>query len=208
MDGGGTGAWCVARGICRLILAAPSRTQGWGSKGGMPMATNIAAPAVARAGSPLAVATFDKFLAIAAALLLAATLIAILRGRAEWGQVPPFVWAHLGTIIIAMALTPAMMLRRRGDRLHRQLGWVWVVMMAATALTSFNIAGLQGGGWSVIHILSVWTLIQIPLIVLHARAHRHVRHRSAVRGMVTGALVIAGIFTFPFDRMLGHWLFG
>ena len=172
------------------------------------MATNIAAPATARAGNGLAAATFDKVLAVAAALVLAATLAAIVRGQAEWARVQPFIWLHLGTIIIAMALTPVMLLRRRGDRLHRQLGWAWVVMMAATALTSFNIAGLQGGGWSVIHILSVWTLIQIPLIVLNARAHRHAKHRSAVRGMVTGALVIAGIFTFPFDRMLGHWLFG
>ena len=79
--------------------------------------------------------------------------------------------------------------------------------MTMTAITSFNIAGLQGGGWSVIHILSVWTLIQVPRIVLHARAHRHAQHRSAVRGMVLGALVIAGFFTFPFDRLLGHWLF-
>ena len=32
-------------------------------------------------------------------------------------------------------------------------------------------------------------------------------HRGSVRGMVTGALLVAGFFTFPFDRMLGHWLF-
>jgi uncharacterized membrane protein len=29
-----------------------------------------------------------------------------------------------------------------------------------------------------------------------------------VRGMVTGALLVAGFFTFPFGRMLGAWLFG
>jgi uncharacterized membrane protein len=34
-----------------------------------------------------------------------------------------------------------------------------------------------------------------------------VRHRRGVRAMVTGALLIAGFFTFPFDRLLGHWLF-
>jgi hypothetical protein len=25
--------------------------------------------------------------------------------------------------------------------------------------------------------------------------------------MVLGALLIAGFFTFPFNRLLGHWLF-
>jgi uncharacterized membrane protein len=175
---------------------------------GARMATTMKAPQRSAPLAPLGVTNFDRLLALASALLLIATVAAIARGRVEWGEVPLFVWLHLATIGVAMALTPTMLLRRRGDRLHRQLGWVWVVAMTATALLSFNIAGLQGGGFSVIHILSVWTLIQVPRIVIHARAHRAEKHRSAVRGMVTGALVIAGFFTFPFDRLLGHWLFG
>jgi uncharacterized membrane protein len=47
-----------------------------------------------------------------------------------------------------------------------------------------------------------------PRVWLTARAHNVVGHRATVRGLVTGALIIAGYFTFPFDRMLGHWLFG
>jgi uncharacterized membrane protein len=161
-----------------------------------------------RPASLLATDSFDRFLAVMSALILAATLVALYRGRAEWAEMPQALWWHLGTILIALALTPTMLLRRRGDRLHRQLGWVWVSAMIATALLSFNLRALQDGGFSVIHILSVWTLIQVPRIFLHARAHRVEKHSSAVRGMVTGALVIAGFFTFPFDRLLGHWLFG
>ncbi len=48
----------------------------------------------------------------------------------------------------------------------------------------------------------------MPLIVWAARNRNIARHRAAVRGMVTGALIIAGVFTFPFGRLLGHWLFG
>ena len=151
---------------------------------------------------------FDRILAAGALLLLAALLAALYRGRPEWGQVPPFVWAHIGTIAVALALTPVMLLRRRGDRLHRRLGWLWAGAMALTALFTFGIRGLNAGAFSFIHILSVWTLIQVPLIVWTARGHYHRAHRSAVRGMVTGALLIAGFFTFPFDRLLGHWLFG
>ena len=45
-----------------------------------------------------------------------------------------------------------------------------------------------------------------PVIVIQARRHNWKGHRSAVRGMVTGALLVAGFFTFPFGRMMGAWL--
>jgi uncharacterized membrane protein len=48
----------------------------------------------------------------------------------------------------------------------------------------------------------------VPVIVISARRHQHAQHRGAVRGMVSGALLIAGFFTFAPDRLLGGWLFG
>ena len=141
-------------------------------------------------------------------VLLAAVLIALIRGWAEWGQVPWQVWPHLFTIVLAVGLTPVMLLRRRGDRLHRALGWVWVTAMMLTALLSFNLRVINNGSFSIIHLLSVWTVIQVPIIVWTARTHNVKRHRRAVRGMVIGALLVAGFFTFPFNRLLGHWLFG
>ncbi|HYG28834.1 MAG TPA: hypothetical protein VD887_01325 [Allosphingosinicella sp.] len=150
----------------------------------------------------------DRILAAASILLLGFVLAALWRGRSEWHQIPLFVWLHLATIVAAVVLTPLMLLRRRGDRLHRRLGWVWAAAMALTALFSFGVRGINQGGFSLIHILSAWTLIQVPLIVWAARRHEHAKHRAAVRGMVIGALLVAGFFTFPFDRLMGHWLFG
>lgn len=150
---------------------------------------------------------FERLLSLCAIVLLAAVVIAIAKGRADWAAVPVTISSHLATIVVALVLTPVMLLRRRGDRLHRQLGWIGVTAMLATALISFAIRTSNDGGFSVIHILSVWTCIQVPLIVWSARHHRVRAHRSAVRGMVTGALLIAGFFTFPFDRLMGHWLF-
>lgn len=172
------------------------------------MATTAVPAPPARAKISLKPELFDRILSAAALVLLAFVLTALWRGRGEWGEVPDFVWAHIATIVLAVILTPVMLLRRRGDRLHRRLGWVWVSSMALTAIFTFWIRGLNQGSLSLIHILSAWTLIQVPLIVWSARAHNHLRHRNAVRGMVAGALLIAGIFTFPFDRLLGHWLFG
>ena len=163
---------------------------------------------VAPTARPTDVALFDRILAGAAAVILLVTVTAITRGSAEWDQIPGNVWAHIATIAVALALTPVMLLRRRGDRLHRKLGYVWVAAMALTAAISFDIRLIMDGGFSPIHALSLWTLIQVPLIVWPARQHDVVRHRSAVRGMVLGALLIAGFFTFPFGRLMGHWLFG
>lgn len=157
--------------------------------------------------SPLAPDAYEKFLAAGAVILFGFVIAALFRGRSEWGQVPLMVWPHLGSIMIAVGLTPVMLLRRRGDRLHRRLGWLWASAMVLTAAASLFVRDINPGGFSIIHILSVWTLIQVPVIVIAARQHEIARHRRAVRGMVTGALLIAGFFTFPFDRMLGHWLF-
>lgn len=151
---------------------------------------------------------WDRILSAAAIVLLLMVTTALARGQAEWHRIPLVVWGHIGTIIIALVLTPVMLLRRRGDRLHRQLGWVWAGAMLLTAIDSLFVRGINRGSLSLIHIFSFWTILQVPLIVWSARAHRVAQHRAAVRGMVLGALVIAGIFTFPFNRLMGHWLFG
>jgi uncharacterized membrane protein len=170
------------------------------------MATNLAAAAAA--ARPIAVTPSDRILAGGALLLLGATLTAIVRGFAEWAEIPTNVWLHLSTILVATALTPVMLLRRRGDRLHRRIGYVWIAAMFLTAAISFDIRGINDGGLSPIHVLSALTMIQAPLIAWRARQHDVVRHRRAVTIMVTGALLIAGIFTFPFNRLMGQWLFG
>ena len=150
---------------------------------------------------------FEKLLAVGAGILLVFVLVALAKGQPYWGRISLNLWGHLGTMIVALALTPVMLLRRRGDRPHRVIGTVWVGAMILTALISLTVRESNDGGFSVIHILSAWTLIQVPLIWWTARNHRVDRHRTAVRGMVFGALLIAGFFTFPFNRMLGQFLF-
>ena len=163
--------------------------------------------AVGKRAHPFAPDTFERVLAVAAVILLAAALTAIAKGQADWYRIQPAIWGHLATILVALALTPVMLLRPRGDRLHRQLGWVWVAAMILTAVISLFVRNANAGSFSLIHILSVWTLVQVPILAWSAHRHDVKRHRATVRGMVLGALLIAGFFTFPFNRLLGHWLF-
>ena len=169
------------------------------------MATAIGRAAAPR---PLAADTYERILCAAAITLLVAVTIALARGRAHWAEVPLLVWTHIATILVALALTPVILLGRRGDPRHRRLGQVWAVAMLLTALLSFGIRLGNAGGFSIIHILSVWVLIQVPILWRSARRHQVARHRRGVRGLVTGSLLIAGVFTFPFDRLLGRWLLG
>ncbi len=149
----------------------------------------------------------DRVLAAGSTAILLATCVAVAKGRADWAMLPSFVWWHLATVLTVLALTPVMLMRSRGDRMHRMLGWIWVGSMFLTALLSFNIRLINQGDFSPIHILSIFTMIMAPLIVFRAKRGQIEKHRSAVRGMIIGALLIAGFFTFPVGRLLGTWLF-
>lgn len=149
---------------------------------------------------------FDKILSAAAVVLFVTVITAIARGSGQWAEIPWPIWFHLATILLAMALTPVMLLRRRGDAKHKLLGKVWLIAMMLTALDSFLISHGHPGSFSVIHILSVWTLFVVPLIWWTARTGRIANHRRAIYGMVLGALLIAGFFTFSPGRVLGEWL--
>ena len=171
------------------------------------MAT-IAQPPRAQRRRPLDPDLYERILAFAAAGFLVVMTAALTRGHGQWDQIPLPIWTHLVTIAIALGLTPVMLLRRRGDWLHRRLGWIWSAALVLTALDTFLIRTIRPGSLSIIHLLSAFTLVQVPLLVLAARRHNVKRHRAAVKGLVTGALLIAGCFTLLPSRLLGHWLLG
>lgn len=150
----------------------------------------------------------ERVLGVLTLVLLSFVLAALARGAAQWHLLPWTLWLHLTTMILTLALTPAILWMRRGTRRHRQFGYAWVSALGLTAIDSFALRFTNNGGFSVIHIISVVTLCLLPLLVISARRHDHKRHRRTVRGLVIGALLTAGFFTFPFHRLLGDWLFG
>ncbi|WP_199555919.1 DUF2306 domain-containing protein [Sandaracinobacteroides hominis] len=100
-----------------------------------------------------------------------------------------------------------MLWRAKGSASHRVLGWVWALAMLALAAISFDIRMSKSGGFSLIHLLSLWVVIAVPRLIWRARRHDVKGHRAMVRGLSIFALLVAGFFTFPFHRMLGVWLF-
>jgi uncharacterized membrane protein len=51
-------------------------------------------------------------------------------------------------------------------------------------------------------LLSILGLVTLPLAVMHARRHDIAQHRMAMLMLFTGALVIAGGFTFLPGRIM------
>lgn len=163
----------------------------------------MATLAKARGGGSLAPDRLERALAAGSALFLAVLVVALLRGRDHWGELPPLVWAHLALLAVALALTPLLFARVRGTRAHRRLGWVWASAMFGTAVLSFGVHEINGG-FSAIHILSL--SVVVVWLVWSARAHRVAVHRRTARGLVIGALLVAGVFTLVGDRVLAQFL--
>lgn len=95
----------------------------------------------------------------------------------------------------------------KGTQTHKQFGWVWVIAMASTAISSFFLVGLSGAHFSWIHGLSAWTIIMLPFAVVAARRHKVGSHAKHMRGMFMGGMVIAGLFSFLPGRLMWHMFF-
>ena len=124
-------------------------------------------------------------------------------------QASAAIQIHAFAAMAAFALGAVQLAAPKGTLPHRTIGWIWVVLMAVVGVTAFFIHDLRVWGiWSPIHLLAIFTLIMLPVAVLHARRHNVTGHRRAMIGIFTGALAIAGIFTFVPGRIMYRVMFG
>ena len=148
----------------------------------------------------------DFVLSAGCIAMLSAMALAIWRGRDQLAQLDFTYPLHFGTLVMALAITPIMLLRAKGDRLHRVLGYIWITAMVVTAIDAMFIRDINDGGFSLIHLLVPLTLFVSWRIVASARAGDHAAHRRHVHGIVIGALLVAGFFTFMFNRLFAVWI--
>jgi uncharacterized membrane protein len=121
----------------------------------------------------------------------------------------PVIQVHAFAAMAAFTLGIVQLAAPKGTLPHRTIGWVWVVLMAVIAISSFWIHELRlVGPFSPIHLLSIFTLVMLPLAVMHAHRHNVAKHRRAMMGIFVGALVIAGAFTFLPGRIMHAVAFG
>jgi len=160
---------------------------------------------------PLAVVT----VVIAAALAPSARRLVALGLQAHWpapdlallGALPPAIKIHLAAALLALALGGGLMIVRKGRTFHRTAGWAWAALVALTAGSSLFITTLRPGHFSLLHLLTGWVLIILPLAVLWARRHSVAAHRRAMMGLFYGGFAFNLIIAFIPGRTLWQIFF-
>jgi uncharacterized membrane protein len=121
----------------------------------------------------------------------------------------PAIPLHAFAAMTAFALGLVQFTAPKGTLPHRAVGWVWVLLMTAVAVSSFWIHEIRlVGRWSPIHLLSLITLVVLPIAVWRAHTHRVADHRRIMISIFAGALVVAGLFTLLLGRILHKVLVG
>ena len=120
-------------------------------------------------------------------------------------QIPLHAFAAMAAFVLGLVQFAA----PKGTLPHRTIGWIWVALMALVAVSSFWIHQIRLlGPFSPIHLLSIFTLVMLPLGVWRAHRHQVVDHRRVMVLTFTGALVIAGLFTLLPGRIMHTVVFG
>ena len=121
----------------------------------------------------------------------------------------PVVQIHAFAAMAAFGLGVFQLVAPKGTMPHRTVGYIWCALMLAAALSSFRINHInQWQGFSLIHLLAIMVLIQIPLAIWFARTGKIANHQRFMRGMFFYGLVVAGLFTFMPGRIMHAVLFG
>lgn len=113
---------------------------------------------------------------------------------------------HLAAVLPAVAVGLAQLMLPKGTRWHKALGWAWVAAMAVAALSSFWIFGINNDGFSVIHLLSVFVLLNLAAAIWSIRRGHVSAHRKFMVGTLLG-LMGAGAGALAPGRLLHQLLF-
>jgi len=96
----------------------------------------------------------------------------------------------------------------KGSRTHRILGFAYLMLMLATAISTVFIRSIRPGSLSPVHLFIPLTLFGIFSALWNVRRGNIRRHRSAMLGLYFGGLLIAGAFTLLPGRLLHGVFFG
>ena len=114
---------------------------------------------------------------------------------------------HLAAVAPAVVIGVAQMFMTKGTRVHKWMGWTWVLAMVVVALSSFWIMELsKGAGLSIIHLLSAWVLIALSAAIWHIRRGNVRAHKGFMVGTLLG-LAGAGLGALAPGRFLSVLLF-
>jgi len=120
---------------------------------------------------------------------------------------------HVATVVPAFFLgTWLIFFSRKGARLHRVTGYIYLTLMTITAIAALFIHGIPAidivYGFGPIHIFSVVTLSGVVGALRGAWTHNIKLHRRSMLGVYIGGLLIAGSFALLPGRLMHRVIFG
>lgn len=122
------------------------------------------------------------------------------------------MFSHLFTVVPCVVIGAVLLAMKKGTKLHRFAGRVYMVLMLVTAVITLFMPAKVGGvlfdhfGW--IHLFSALTLYTIPTAYIAIRKGRVKVHQRKMILLYVGAILIAGAFTLTPGRYLHGVFFG
>jgi uncharacterized membrane protein len=88
--------------------------------------------------------------------------------------------------------------KKKGDPLHRVLGFTWIACMYFVCVSSFWIQTITPGAFSPLHALSVFTIFTVSLALFAAMRHNIDSHKKLMTGSYFGLLAaFIGVASVP-----------
>jgi uncharacterized membrane protein len=129
-------------------------------------------------------------------------------------EAAPQIKVHVVAVTLATFFGVIIFLNRKGSGFHKLMGWTYVLLMTATAVSAAFIRRPPGGdfpniaGYTPIHLFVVLTAITLPMAIIHIKAGRVRQHAGSMIGLFVGGVIIAGILAFLPGRIMHAIAFG
>ncbi|MGB7335607.1 MAG: DUF2306 domain-containing protein [Salaquimonas sp.] len=121
----------------------------------------------------------------------------------------PAIQIHMVAAVGALVLGAIVLWKKKGNRVHKLNGRIWVALMMVTALSGFFIHEIKvWGNFSPIHIFSIVTPISLLFAIYEARKGDIDGHQRTMKATYIGGMLIAGGFTFLPGRLNHEIFFG
>jgi len=121
----------------------------------------------------------------------------------------PVIVVHLVFALAALVLGPFALFARKGSRLHRAAGYMWVTFMFGAALSSvfirdFHLPNIAG--YTPIHLVTLLTFAGLAGGLWFITRRKFAVHRRIMLNTYIGGCIVAGLFALMPERFLGQWL--
>ncbi len=123
---------------------------------------------------------------------------------------PPVIQFHIIAALLGLVIGPFVLFRLRRDRLHKMLGYTWIMAIIAVSVSGLMIESSIAviGHLGPIHLFSVFSLCGLGEGLWHIKRGNIAKHRASMQSVWFGAMGLAGLFTFLPGRTMNQIVFG